>query len=244
MHIEMITISNYKSFLEKQTLHLEPGFNLLLGTNNAGKTTVLEVINMDLNLNEPHRSERSMQQHGDLNHQPSVFEVTLRTQFSELRRMIGSPQVYLPLKLKFGDMAEAFISEQMLAFLKKDELLRITSIFGSGADSVSVMSGVLVGGVASRHNATHLHAALIQFVPNSQNPQIHTSNYAGNQTEIGNYGQLLDRVSTALALKGDRVHDTPHKELLPSTGKQPIYPFASIIFNQMMHMGIASFVAG
>ncbi len=191
MHIEMITISNYKSFLEKQTLHLEPGFNLLLGTNNAGKTTVLEVINMDLNLNEPHRSERSMQQHGDLNHQPSVFEVTLRTQFSELRRMIGSPQVYLPLKLKFGDMAEAFISEQMLAFLKKDELLRITSIFGSGADSVSVMSGVLVGGVASRHNATHLHAALIQFVPNSQNPQIHTSNYAGNQTEIGNYGQLF-----------------------------------------------------
>ena len=55
MHIESVTIANYKSFLEKQTIHLEPGFNLLLGTNNAGKTSVLDVMDMDIGLNEPHR---------------------------------------------------------------------------------------------------------------------------------------------------------------------------------------------
>lgn len=47
MHIETFAITNYKSFLEKQTLHFEPGFNLLVGTNNAGKTTVLDVIDLN-----------------------------------------------------------------------------------------------------------------------------------------------------------------------------------------------------
>ena len=48
MHIETVTLSNYKSFLARQTLNLEPGFNLLVGTNNAGKTSVLDVIDMDV----------------------------------------------------------------------------------------------------------------------------------------------------------------------------------------------------
>ena len=60
MHIESVAVGNYKSFLEKQTIHLEPGFNLLVGTNNAGKTSVLDVMDIDTSLNEPHRSERTI----------------------------------------------------------------------------------------------------------------------------------------------------------------------------------------
>ena len=56
MNIESVAIENYKSFLDRQIFRFESGFNLLVGTNNAGKTTVLDVIDMDIQLNEPHRS--------------------------------------------------------------------------------------------------------------------------------------------------------------------------------------------
>lgn len=191
MHIETVTISNYKSFLEKQTLQLEPGFNLLLGTNNAGKTTVLDVIDMDFSLNEPHRSERTIPRYGGVTSQPSAFEVTLATCFSELRGLLGSTQVYLPLTLPGGTVTAAYISEQVLAFVKKDDPFRITSMFGNNVETVMVVSNSIVGGVASRNNANHLHAALFHFVPNSPDPQIQATTYAGNQTGIGNYGQLF-----------------------------------------------------
>ena len=64
MYVQSVAIENYKSFLEKQTVRFEPGFNLLVGTNNAGKTSVLDVMDMDINLNEPHRSERTIPQFG------------------------------------------------------------------------------------------------------------------------------------------------------------------------------------
>ena len=84
MHIESVALTNYKSFLERQILNLEPGFNLLVGTNNAGKTSVLNVLDMDINLNEPHRSERTIPQFGGQPNQQSEFEMTLATCVSEL----------------------------------------------------------------------------------------------------------------------------------------------------------------
>lgn len=60
MHIETVEIENYKCFLDRQTLNFEPGFNLLVGANNAGKTTVLDVMDMQPNLAEPHRSQRTI----------------------------------------------------------------------------------------------------------------------------------------------------------------------------------------
>ena len=136
MHIETVTISNYKSFLEKQTLHLEPGFNLLLGANNAGKTTVFEVIDMDVGLNEPHRSERTIPKHGGVTLQPSAFEVTLATRFSELSGLLSASQIYLPLTLPAGSVTSAYISDHVLAFVKKDDPFRITSIFGNGLEKI------------------------------------------------------------------------------------------------------------
>ena len=35
MHIQSVSIENYKSFLDRQTLHLESGFNLILLPKNV-----------------------------------------------------------------------------------------------------------------------------------------------------------------------------------------------------------------
>lgn len=44
MHISHLKISNYKSFFKETVFRFGPGFNVLLGANSSGKTSVLEAI--------------------------------------------------------------------------------------------------------------------------------------------------------------------------------------------------------
>lgn len=48
MHINKITIENYKCFQGKFTLELKPNVNILVGNNESGKSTILEAINLAL----------------------------------------------------------------------------------------------------------------------------------------------------------------------------------------------------
>lgn len=189
MHIESVTISNYKSFFEKQTLQLEPGFNLLLGTNNAGKTTVLDVVDMDFGLNEPHRSERTIPRYGGVTLQPSAFEVTLATRFSELRGLLATSQIYLPLTTAAGNLGSADISRHVHSFMDADEKVQLVSMFGNGTETINLICDDLIRGVANRSNGGALLSALIQVVPNSSKLQIEASNYGGANQIVGNYGQ-------------------------------------------------------
>ncbi|ALL06227.1 ATP-dependent endonuclease [Pedobacter sp. PACM 27299] len=48
MHIEKVVITNFKSFRQKFTLELKNGLNILVGDNEAGKSTILEAIHLTL----------------------------------------------------------------------------------------------------------------------------------------------------------------------------------------------------
>jgi predicted ATPase len=54
MHISKFQLLNYKSFSESEVLSLHPGINLVVGQNNAGKTTLLEGLSLRFSL-KPHR---------------------------------------------------------------------------------------------------------------------------------------------------------------------------------------------
>jgi predicted ATPase len=56
MYLKQLTISNYKSFYEPKVFGFEPGFNVLLGANSSGKTSVLQAIEFHDLANIPHRS--------------------------------------------------------------------------------------------------------------------------------------------------------------------------------------------
>ena len=56
MHLKQIKITNYKSFFETTEFNFEPGFNVLLGANSSGKTSVLEAICFHEFQSTPHRS--------------------------------------------------------------------------------------------------------------------------------------------------------------------------------------------
>lgn len=56
MLLTELSIANYKSFFEKKQMRFGPGFNVLLGANSSGKTTVLEAIRFRDIPDIPHRS--------------------------------------------------------------------------------------------------------------------------------------------------------------------------------------------
>ena len=191
MRIDSVAIANYKSYLEKQTIHFEPGFNLLLGTNNAGKTTVLDVLDMEINLNEPHRSERTIPIYGGHTSNPSQLEVTLATKFSELWQIAGASQLYLPIpsgKINDSSTTCAEIQE----FIKCDDEMMITSAYAQGLEKVTFNGGQPISGTASRQSQNvPLPSALIQFNPTLAELQVEIANYGGANPIAGNYAQLF-----------------------------------------------------
>ena len=55
MHISKIQVKNYKCFLDSGEIEFKPGFNIIVGKNDSGKSALLEVIGPGLE-NKPHRS--------------------------------------------------------------------------------------------------------------------------------------------------------------------------------------------
>jgi len=55
MRIVSAQIENYKSFLDSGDIQFSPGFNVIVGQNNAGKTALVEALSLDFD-NKHHRS--------------------------------------------------------------------------------------------------------------------------------------------------------------------------------------------
>jgi hypothetical protein len=97
MYIRSISASNFKSFNERQELLFESGFNLILGGNNSGKSTVLEVLDLGV-LNEPHRSVITVPRFGDAPRGESKLELTVSTTSLEMGRLFGAEPFRLPVQ--------------------------------------------------------------------------------------------------------------------------------------------------
>jgi recombinational DNA repair ATPase RecF len=59
MYISKFRVENYKSYLSSPELSLTPGFNLVTGQNNAGKTALLEAMALQFTA-KSHRSVRTV----------------------------------------------------------------------------------------------------------------------------------------------------------------------------------------
>lgn len=85
MYVKFVEIENYKSFWQPQTIHLEAGFNLFVGANNSGKTTVLEALDLNADNSVPHRSVANLPEYGASPSPQSRFKVSLATNLPEYR---------------------------------------------------------------------------------------------------------------------------------------------------------------
>jgi len=98
MHISRFQIHNYKSFLESTALSFTPGFNVISGQNNAGKTAFLEALGLRFEV-RPHRRLKTVAARDTVPEQRSWADVSFTLSAGELREfMLSAPQPYLVFK--------------------------------------------------------------------------------------------------------------------------------------------------
>jgi hypothetical protein len=132
MKFRSLTIENYKSFCSKQELILEPGFNLLLGANNAGKTSVLNALDLAVGLNEPHRSESTIPSYGGATQRSSSVSVVVETYLDELLTTFGGQTASIPLDQQvLRDPGWRAINERLEQVPLSGEPIRLHGEFGA-----------------------------------------------------------------------------------------------------------------
>src|SRR5919205_1188990 len=98
MYISGFQINNYKSHYQSAALHLTPGFNLITGQNNAGKTALLEALSLRFGT-VPHRSLKTLPTANAKPNPKSWAEVAFTVSREELLEIVAAPNrtFYFPL---------------------------------------------------------------------------------------------------------------------------------------------------
>ena len=94
MYLKKLTISNYKSFYEPKIFEFEPGFNVLLGANSSGKTSVLEAISYQQLAATPHRSILNVTDVDTLLSNAPTSELQFSIAVNELRKLLPADQAF------------------------------------------------------------------------------------------------------------------------------------------------------
>ncbi|MEH1890809.1 MAG: AAA family ATPase [Nostoc sp.] len=87
MFIKKLQVFNYKSYLDSGLMEFSPGINIIVGRNNAGKTSLLEVLKLDFE-NHPHRSLKTLPNKLSSLQEESKIQITLHIEKEELRNLI------------------------------------------------------------------------------------------------------------------------------------------------------------
>ncbi len=108
MYLKQLKITNYKSFFETTEFNFEPGFNVLLGANSSGKTSVLEAICFHELANTPHRSILNATAIDTLTGGASESELRFVSAIDELFKQVAPGQ---DLFIGMGNQAGHFYSQ-------------------------------------------------------------------------------------------------------------------------------------
>lgn len=99
MRIIKAEIKNYKSFLDSGEINFTPGFNVIVGQNNVGKTALIEALSLKF-ANHPHRSLKTVEYVGAPIGGNSEVEITFEVDKEELLNILldTRPQFFIPAK--------------------------------------------------------------------------------------------------------------------------------------------------
>ncbi len=96
MFIKKLQVFNYKSYLDSGLMEFSPGINIIVGRNNSGKTSLLEVLTLNFG-NHPHRSLNTLPNKLYSIQNESKIEINLHINKEELRSFIKHlPSVGIP----------------------------------------------------------------------------------------------------------------------------------------------------
>lgn len=185
MHIQSIEVENYKCFWKTQKIDFEHGFNLFIGANNSGKTTVLEALDLP-QVNEPHRSFKNLPEFSSRPTGVSRFVVRLVTDTQELRRVVLGNQVFIPLPSGF--QIPAGQKEQVVNKILASPNVTLEVTLGEGLESVAYETALGLSGGASRTrpNEALLALSLTYGTPDAP-PGYDIANFGGIGSVVGTY---------------------------------------------------------
>lgn len=194
MKLAKLSVENYKSYLEKQEIFVEHGFNIFLGGNNAGKTTMLEPLDMDSTSDIPHRSIKNLHQYGNQPSGRSTLSFHLETDIFEIR----NPQTKVATLLIGDDWRDNFPNsgnpiDLAISKLAIDPKVELVYEFGAYRQALTVNS-VLGSGVTSSSTGSCL--ILTVEAPDNRNVIYRElQNHAGNF--VGDTNPMLSRLTSA-----------------------------------------------
>src|SRR5262249_19787131 len=90
LQLKKFQVWNYKSFLDSGELEFGPGFNVLVGQNDSGKTALLEALNPNPPENKPHRSYATAPNETDVGTTSSRFRFWCSIPSEEAKRRLCS----------------------------------------------------------------------------------------------------------------------------------------------------------
>jgi AAA ATPase-like protein len=129
MHISKFQLRNYKCFDEPAPLELRPGFNIITGQNNAGKTALLSALGLNFT-NTPHRSEQTVPIPGASPNPNSWAEVEFTARPAEVLRFLHNHSPGAQWYIAVPDSGSSFA--QSIGFLnrgQRDVQLVIDKVF-------------------------------------------------------------------------------------------------------------------
>ena len=95
MHLKRLKITNYKSFFGTTEFNFEPGFNILLGANSSGKTSVLEAIAYDQLADAPHISILNSDEPGHIPTNKPIVDLGFEVSIKETIKLTSPHQVFI-----------------------------------------------------------------------------------------------------------------------------------------------------
>jgi hypothetical protein len=110
MHIKHLKIVNYKSFFHPTEMYFEPGFNVLLGANSSGKSSVLEAITLHMLADIPHLSTLTVEEPGRIPAGRPSIELSLSLSATELLKLTDPGQDF---HIGLGDQLGHFYSANL-----------------------------------------------------------------------------------------------------------------------------------
>jgi AAA15 family ATPase/GTPase len=100
MYIKKLQVFNYKSYFDSGVMEFTPGVNIIVGRNNAGKTSLLEVLTLDFE-DHPHRSLKKLPTSSSKITKESRAEISLLFDKEELVNLIN--QLPHPIGLPYPE---------------------------------------------------------------------------------------------------------------------------------------------
>lgn len=106
MYIRSIRVRNYRSIFDSGALQFSPGFNLIVGANNVGKSSLLACLGAKVQ-GEPHRSLRTLPKPVDPLDQYTRIDFVIVASGTETRRALlecdGNRLIPWPVDVQFID---------------------------------------------------------------------------------------------------------------------------------------------